>query len=59
MDDSDPDADDVEDGQMEGSPGMMDEEEEDEENRDRPIYPWMKKVHVAGVGKSIFMNLVS
>lgn len=49
------DADDVEDGQMEGSPGMMDEEEEDDENRDRPIYPWMKKVHVAGVGESQYL----
>ncbi|XP_067212432.1 homeobox protein Hox-A4 [Linepithema humile] len=48
------DADDVEDGQMEGSPGMIEEEEEDEENRDRPIYPWMKKVHVAGVANGTY-----
>lgn len=51
------DADDIEDGQMEGSPGMMEEEEEDEENRDRTIYPWMKKIHVAGVGELIYMDL--
>ncbi|KYM78862.1 Homeobox protein Hox-D4a [Atta colombica] len=49
------DADDIEDGQMEGSPGMMEEEEEDEENRDRTIYPWMKKIHVAGVGEFIWI----
>lgn len=50
------DADDTEDAQLESSPGMMEEEEEDEENRDRTIYPWMKKIHVAGVGESLFVN---
>ncbi|KAK2586673.1 hypothetical protein KPH14_011716 [Odynerus spinipes] len=46
------DQDDVEDDQMmDGSPGMMEEEEDDEENGDRVIYPWMKKIHVAGVGE--------
>lgn len=45
-DSSDPD--DIEDGQMDGSPGMMEEEDDDDESRDRTIYPWMKKIHVAG-----------
>lgn len=36
---------------MDGSPGMAEDDEEDEENGDRVIYPWMKKIHVAGVGK--------
>ncbi|KAJ8985799.1 hypothetical protein NQ317_016306 [Molorchus minor] len=31
-----------------GSSTNNDEEEDDDENSDRPIYPWMKKVHVAG-----------
>jgi len=53
------DADDMEDGQMESPSGVMDEEEEDEDNKDRTIYPWMKKIHVAGVGESIhFCKLV-
>lgn len=30
---------------------VMDDEEEEEENGDRQIYPWMRKVHVAGVGE--------
>lgn len=34
-----------------GSSPVMDDEEEEEENGDRPIYPWMRKVHVAGAGK--------
>ncbi|KAL6421269.1 hypothetical protein ACFW04_012010 [Cataglyphis niger] len=51
-DNSDPD--DIEDGQMEASPGMMEEEEEDEENRERTIYPWMKKIHVAGVANGSY-----
>ena len=51
------DQDDVEDDQMmDGSPGMMEEEEEDEENGDRVIYPWMKKIHVAGVGELKIFN---
>ena len=46
------DQEDVEDDQiMEGSPGMMEDDDDDEENGDRVIYPWMKKIHVAGVGK--------
>ncbi|PBC32027.1 Homeotic protein deformed [Apis cerana cerana] len=49
------DQDDVEDDQMmDGSPGMMEEEEEDEENGDRVIYPWMKKIHVAGVANGSY-----
>ncbi|XP_020280018.1 homeobox protein Hox-A4 [Pseudomyrmex gracilis] len=48
------DADDTEDAQLESSPGMMEEEEEDEENRDRTIYPWMKKIHVAGVANGSY-----
>lgn len=37
---------------MDGSP-ELDEEDEDEgsDNGDRIIYPWMKKIHVAGVGE--------
>ncbi|KAJ8961583.1 hypothetical protein NQ318_014835 [Aromia moschata] len=31
-----------------GSSTNNDEEDDDDENSDRPIYPWMKKVHVAG-----------
>nr|CAH7720057.1 unnamed protein product [Callosobruchus chinensis] len=31
-----------------GSSTNNDEEEEEDENGERPIYPWMKKVHVAG-----------
>lgn len=46
------DQDDMEDDQMmDGSPGMLEDEEEEEENGDRVIYPWMKKIHVAGVGE--------
>ena len=46
------DQDDMEDDQtMDGSPGMMEDDDEDEENGDRVIYPWMRKIHVAGVGK--------
>ncbi|KAK9695643.1 hypothetical protein QE152_g32434 [Popillia japonica] len=39
----------------EGSPSCMDEEEEEDENGDRVIYPWMKKIHVAGVCKYHFL----
>lgn len=38
------------DDDRDGSPSMEDDDEEDE-NGDRVIYPWMKKIHVAGVGK--------
>lgn len=49
------DQDDLDDDQMmEGSPGMMDDDEDDEENGERVVYPWMKKIHVAGVGKLQF-----
>ncbi|XP_003700437.1 homeotic protein deformed [Megachile rotundata] len=49
------DQDDMEDDQMmDGSPGMMEDEEEDEENGDRVIYPWMKKIHVAGVANGSY-----
>jgi len=41
---------------MESPSGVMDEEEEDEENKDRTIYPWMKKIHVAGVGELIHLR---
>lgn len=50
-------SDDLEDDHMlDGSPGMMDEDDEDDENGERIIYPWMKKIHVAGVGKSQGVN---
>ncbi|XP_044742481.1 homeobox protein Hox-A4 [Chrysoperla carnea] len=39
---------------MDGSPLMDDDEDDDSENGDRVIYPWMKKIHVAGVDKSKF-----
>ncbi|XP_008205497.2 homeotic protein deformed [Nasonia vitripennis] len=49
------DQDDLEDDQMmDGSPGMAEDEEEDEENGDRVIYPWMKKIHVAGVANGSY-----
>lgn len=41
--------DDGDDGQ--GSSTNNDEEDDDEESGDRQIYPWMRKVHVAGVSK--------
>lgn len=34
-----------------GSSPIMDEDDDEDENGDRQIYPWMRKVHVAGVGK--------
>lgn len=42
----------IDDENME-SPLMDDDDDDDSENGDRVIYPWMKKIHVAGVGKSI------
>ncbi|KZC07044.1 Homeotic protein deformed [Dufourea novaeangliae] len=49
------DQDDMEDDQMmDGSPGMMEEEDDDEDNGDRVIYPWMKKIHVAGVANGSY-----
>ena len=41
--------DDVDDDQ--GSSPVMDDDDDDEESGDRQIYPWMRKVHVAGAGK--------
>ncbi|KOX78595.1 Homeotic protein deformed [Melipona quadrifasciata] len=47
--------DDIEDDQtMDGSPGMMEDDDEDEENGDRVIYPWMRKIHVAGVANGSY-----
>lgn len=34
-----------------GSSPVMDDDDDEEENGDRQIYPWMRKVHVAGAGK--------
>ncbi|KAG7208056.1 hypothetical protein KM043_009634 [Ampulex compressa] len=49
------DQDDMEDDQMmDGSPGMMEDDDDDEENGDRVIYPWMKKIHVAGVANGSY-----
>ncbi|XP_076663035.1 homeotic protein deformed [Andrena cerasifolii] len=49
------DQDDMEDDQMmDGSPGMMEEEDDEEESGDRVIYPWMKKIHVAGVANGSY-----
>lgn len=44
--------DDGDDGQ--GSSTNNDEDDDDEETGDRQIYPWMRKVHVAGACKSLF-----
>lgn len=50
------DGDDLDDDQMlDGSPGMLDDDEEDDENGERVVYPWMKKIHVAGVGEFYFV----
>ncbi|XP_015600558.1 homeotic protein deformed [Cephus cinctus] len=49
------DQDDMEDDQMmDGSPGGMEDDDDDEENGDRVIYPWMKKIHVAGVANGSY-----
>lgn len=37
-----------------GSSTNNDEDDDDDENGDRQIYPWMKKVHVAGACKLLF-----
>ncbi|XP_023012021.1 homeotic protein deformed [Leptinotarsa decemlineata] len=37
-----------------GSSTNNDEDDDDDENGDRPIYPWMKKVHVAGASTGAF-----
>lgn len=36
---------------LDGSPLMDDDDDDDSESGDRVIYPWMKKIHVAGVGE--------
>lgn len=50
LEDNTSDDHDDDDEQME-SPLMEEEEDDDSESGDRVIYPWMKKIHVAGVGK--------
>lgn len=46
----------LDDEQME-SPLMEEEEDEDSESgENRVIYPWMKKIHVAGVGEYLIFN---
>lgn len=48
------DQEDVDDDQiMDGSPGMMDDDD-DEEEGSRVVYPWMKKIHVAGVANGSY-----
>lgn len=44
--------DELDDGQ--GSSTNNDEDDDDEENGDRQIYPWMRKVHVAGASNGAF-----
>ncbi|KAF7285071.1 homeotic protein deformed isoform X2 [Rhynchophorus ferrugineus] len=44
--------DELDDGQ--GSSTNNDDEDDDEENGDRQIYPWMRKVHVAGASNGTF-----
>ncbi|XP_019868479.1 homeobox protein Hox-C4 isoform X2 [Aethina tumida] len=44
--------DDLDDGQ--GSSTNNDEDDDDDENGDRQIYPWMRKVHVAGASNGGF-----
>ncbi|XP_050296920.1 homeobox protein Hox-C4 isoform X2 [Anthonomus grandis grandis] len=46
------DHDDLDDGQ--GSSTNNDEDDDDDENGDRQIYPWMRKVHVAGASSGAF-----
>lgn len=46
------DHDELDDDHMLESPLMDDDDDDDSESGDRVIYPWMKKIHVAGVGKS-------
>lgn len=36
---------------------LDDDDDDDSENGDRVIYPWMKKIHVAGVGEYIILLL--
>lgn len=45
----------IDDDHMLESPLMDDDDDDDSESGDRVIYPWMKKIHVAGVGKFIFL----
>lgn len=39
----------------EGSP--LCDDDDDDDDGDRVIYPWMKKIHVAGVGKLLNLRL--
>ncbi|XP_034949647.1 homeobox protein Hox-A4-like [Chelonus insularis] len=49
------DQDDMDDDPItDGSPGMMEDDDDDDKNKDRVVYPWMKKVHVAGVANGTF-----
>ena len=44
---------------MDCSSGMAEDDDDDEDNgKDRVIYPWMKKIHVAGVGEFRFMFVI-
>lgn len=58
--DSEDDLDDDDDygGDEGGSDLMIDENSLESNNPDRVIYPWMKKIHVAGVGKFIIYYIV-
>ncbi|KAJ8674167.1 hypothetical protein QAD02_005429 [Eretmocerus hayati] len=38
------------------SPGMGDEEDDDGDSNGRTIFPWMKKIHVAGIGMLIALG---
>ncbi|XP_058792304.1 homeotic protein deformed [Phymastichus coffea] len=49
------DVDDLDDDQtMDGSPGLEGDDDEDNENGDRIVYAWMKKIHVAGVANGSY-----
>ncbi|XP_044012710.1 homeotic protein antennapedia isoform X2 [Aphidius gifuensis] len=47
------DLDDMDDDMLE-SPGMLDDDDDEDENGERVVYPWMKKIHVAGVANGSF-----
>ncbi|KAL7286803.1 hypothetical protein TKK_0018947 [Trichogramma kaykai] len=42
------------DDMLDGTTEMGEDDEEEDENGDRVIYPWMKKIHVAGVANGSF-----
>uniref|UniRef100_A0AAR5PIQ2 Homeobox domain-containing protein n=1 Tax=Dendroctonus ponderosae TaxID=77166 RepID=A0AAR5PIQ2_DENPD len=52
MEDGSDEQDELDDGQE--SSVNNDEEDDDDENGDRQIYPWMRKVHVAGASNGAF-----